>query len=100
VSGRLEIIVGLPAVKANPMDSVRFARHWFMYFLMVFVVITLLTEINYLNKALELFNTSMGRCGRFRLGIVRNSCSPIRHLSSVTPTYVMASLRRLHTADK
>lgn len=28
-----------------------------MYFLMGFVVITLLTEINYLNKALELFNT-------------------------------------------
>ena len=28
-----------------------------MYFLMGFVVITLLMEINYLNKALELFNT-------------------------------------------
>jgi hypothetical protein len=58
------------------MDSVRTARHWFMYFLMVFVVITLLTEINYLNKALELFNTSMGRCGRFRLGAVRTRAHP------------------------
>lgn len=34
-------------------------RHWFMYFLIGFVVCTLLTEINYLNKALELFNTAM-----------------------------------------
>ncbi|KAI5474543.1 tubulin beta-1 chain [Pseudohyphozyma bogoriensis] len=34
-------------------------KHWFMYFLLGFVVITLLTEINYLNKALELYNTSM-----------------------------------------
>ncbi|KAM0748503.1 DUF803-domain-containing protein [Meredithblackwellia eburnea MCA 4105] len=34
-------------------------KHWFMYFLLGFVVITLLTEINYLNKALELFNTAM-----------------------------------------
>ncbi|KAL7424519.1 hypothetical protein Q5752_000203 [Cryptotrichosporon argae] len=34
-------------------------KNWFFWFLFVFVVITLLTEINYLNKALELFNTSM-----------------------------------------
>lgn len=53
-------------------------KHWFMYFLLGFVIITLLTEINYvrlpsrsegsadtdtarqqLNKALELFNTAM-----------------------------------------
>lgn len=34
-------------------------KHWFLYVSLVFVVITLLTEINYLNKALELFNTSM-----------------------------------------
>ncbi|KAG1765384.1 magnesium transporter NIPA-domain-containing protein [Suillus placidus] len=31
--------------------------NWFIYFLMVFVVITLLTEIYYLNIALALFNT-------------------------------------------
>ncbi|CAG8487572.1 7690_t:CDS:2 [Paraglomus brasilianum] len=33
--------------------------HWFFYVLLVFVVATLLTEINYLNKALNLFNTAM-----------------------------------------
>ncbi|CAG8490822.1 8960_t:CDS:2 [Funneliformis mosseae] len=33
--------------------------HWFFYVLLAFVVITLLTEINYLNKALNLFNTAM-----------------------------------------
>ncbi|GFZ51023.1 hypothetical protein JCM24511_08781 [Saitozyma sp. JCM 24511] len=34
-------------------------KNWFFWFLFVFVVVTLLVEINYLNKALELFNTSM-----------------------------------------
>ncbi|ORY87443.1 magnesium transporter NIPA-domain-containing protein [Leucosporidium creatinivorum] len=34
-------------------------KHWFFWFLFGFVVITLLTEINYLNKALELYNTAM-----------------------------------------
>ncbi|KIR31612.1 hypothetical protein I352_05946 [Cryptococcus deuterogattii MMRL2647] len=34
-------------------------KNWFFWFLFVFVIVTLLTEINYLNKALELFNTSM-----------------------------------------
>ncbi|KAG9094448.1 hypothetical protein FRC06_010801 [Ceratobasidium sp. 370] len=34
-------------------------RNWFIYFLLVFVVITLLTEIYYLNVALALFNTAM-----------------------------------------
>ena len=33
-------------------------KHWFIYFLLAFVIITLLIEINYLNKALELFNTA------------------------------------------
>jgi len=37
--------------------------YWFMYFLLAFCVVTLLLEINYLNKALELFNTAMGPCG-------------------------------------
>lgn len=32
--------------------------YWFTYFLLAFVIITLLVEINYLNKALELFNTA------------------------------------------
>ncbi|GJJ69430.1 magnesium transporter [Entomortierella parvispora] len=33
--------------------------NWFIYFVIVFMVVTLLTEINYLNKALNLFNTAM-----------------------------------------
>ncbi|GAA5867009.1 hypothetical protein JCM8547_008407 [Rhodosporidiobolus lusitaniae] len=32
---------------------------WFLWFLLAFCVITLLLEVNYLNKALELFNTAM-----------------------------------------
>ncbi|KAJ7234003.1 magnesium transporter NIPA-domain-containing protein [Mycena rebaudengoi] len=32
-------------------------KHWFMYFLLGFVIITLLTEVYYLNVALALFNT-------------------------------------------
>jgi len=34
-------------------------KYWFIYFLIGFVICTLLTEINYLNKALELYNTAM-----------------------------------------
>ncbi|KAM0789325.1 hypothetical protein ACM66B_000161 [Microbotryomycetes sp. NB124-2] len=34
-------------------------KNWFFWFLVAFVVVTLLTEINFLNKALELFNTAM-----------------------------------------
>ncbi|KAG5643319.1 hypothetical protein DXG03_001203 [Asterophora parasitica] len=34
-------------------------KYWFMYFLLIFVVVTLLTEVYYLNKALALFNTAM-----------------------------------------
>lgn len=34
-------------------------KNWFIYFLLIFVVITLLTEIYYLNVALALFNTAM-----------------------------------------
>ncbi|TBU54897.1 magnesium transporter NIPA-domain-containing protein [Dichomitus squalens] len=34
-------------------------KNWFIYFLLVFVVVTLLTEIYYLNVALALFNTAM-----------------------------------------
>ncbi|GAA5881083.1 hypothetical protein JCM3774_003006 [Rhodotorula dairenensis] len=33
-------------------------KQWFMYFTLAFVVTTLLLEINYLNKALELFNSA------------------------------------------
>ncbi|KDN53195.1 DUF803-domain-containing protein [Tilletiaria anomala UBC 951] len=34
-------------------------KYWFIYFLLGFVIVTLVTEIIYLNKALELFNTAM-----------------------------------------
>jgi len=34
-------------------------KHWFIYFLMVFIAITLITEVYYLNVALALFNTAM-----------------------------------------
>ncbi|KAI0769439.1 magnesium transporter NIPA-domain-containing protein [Trametes elegans] len=34
-------------------------KHWFIYFLMVFVIVTLITEVYYLNVALALFNTAM-----------------------------------------
>ncbi|KAI0814787.1 magnesium transporter NIPA-domain-containing protein [Irpex lacteus] len=34
-------------------------KYWFTYFLLIFVVITLLTEIYYLNVALALFNTAI-----------------------------------------
>jgi hypothetical protein len=34
-------------------------NHWFIYVTIVFVICTLVTEINYLNKALNLFNTAM-----------------------------------------
>lgn len=34
-------------------------KHWFIYFLLIFVAITLITEIFYLNKALALFNTAL-----------------------------------------
>ncbi|KAI0028594.1 magnesium transporter NIPA-domain-containing protein, partial [Vararia minispora EC-137] len=37
----------------------QFNKTWFIYFLIVFVIATLLTEIFYLNKALALFNTAM-----------------------------------------
>ncbi|CCO32365.1 Magnesium transporter NIPA2 AltName: Full=Non-imprinted in Prader-Willi/Angelman syndrome region protein 2 homolog [Rhizoctonia solani AG-1 IB] len=33
--------------------------YWFIYFLLIFVIVTLLTEVYYLNVALALFNTAM-----------------------------------------
>ncbi|KAL8637686.1 MAG: hypothetical protein Q9228_005071, partial [Teloschistes exilis] len=34
-------------------------KHWFLYVLFVFVIVTLLTEIIYLNKALNIFNAAL-----------------------------------------
>ncbi|RXK40813.1 hypothetical protein M231_01872 [Tremella mesenterica] len=50
---------GLGASIVTSIQGDNQVKNWFFWFLFVFVVITLLTEINYLNKALELFNTSM-----------------------------------------
>ncbi|KAK0505271.1 magnesium transporter NIPA-domain-containing protein [Armillaria luteobubalina] len=46
-------------------------KHWFMYFLIAFVAVTLITEVFYLNKALALFNTDIN----------------VLTFSPVTPTY-------------
>ncbi|WVR09634.1 hypothetical protein IAU60_006707 [Kwoniella sp. DSM 27419] len=50
---------GLGASIVTSIQGNNQVKNWFFWFLFVFVVVTLLTEINYLNKALELFNTSM-----------------------------------------
>ncbi|KAH9988449.1 magnesium transporter NIPA-domain-containing protein, partial [Russula compacta] len=34
-------------------------KHWFIYFLLIFIAVTLVTEVFYLNKALAQFNTAM-----------------------------------------
>ncbi|CDO76062.1 hypothetical protein BN946_scf184696.g14 [Trametes cinnabarina] len=60
-------------------------KHWFIYFLMVFIAVTLVTEVYYLNVALALFNTGE------LLPFVRVPHGPysLRVPSSamVTPTY-------------
>ncbi|CAE6449023.1 unnamed protein product [Rhizoctonia solani] len=50
------LIGGLSSGKLTP--SSKFT-YWFIYFLLIFVIITLLTEVYYLNVALALFNTAM-----------------------------------------
>ncbi|PWN18184.1 DUF803-domain-containing protein [Microstroma glucosiphilum] len=49
-------------------------KNWFFYVLLAFVVVTLLSEIVFLNKALELFNTSMVTPAYF---VTFTSCSII-----------------------
>ncbi|EJF67189.1 hypothetical protein DICSQDRAFT_46933 [Dichomitus squalens LYAD-421 SS1] len=44
-------------------------KNWFIYFLLVFVVVTLLTEIYYLNVALALFNTGIATAGCVFVGL-------------------------------
>ncbi|KAF8759983.1 hypothetical protein RHS01_01368 [Rhizoctonia solani] len=58
-------------------------KNWFIYFLLVFVVVTLLTEIYYLNIALALFNTAMGG---FDLRYISSFLLQLIYLI-VTPTY-------------
>ncbi|KAK4700914.1 magnesium transporter, partial [Phenoliferia sp. Uapishka_3] len=59
-------------------------KHWFIYFLLGFVVLTLGIEINYLNKALELFNTAMGTA---QIKSCEDTSLANNRLSPVTPTY-------------
>ncbi|KAK4941861.1 hypothetical protein LTR10_018337 [Elasticomyces elasticus] len=61
------MIGGLSVVATQGLGSAIIAQangesqfnHWFLYVLLVFVVTTLLTEIIYLNKALNLFNAAL-----------------------------------------
>ncbi|KIP01259.1 hypothetical protein PHLGIDRAFT_97099 [Phlebiopsis gigantea 11061_1 CR5-6] len=46
------------AIVTSAMGDNQF-KHWFIYFLLVFIVVTLVTEVYYLNVALALFNTAM-----------------------------------------
>ncbi|TXT15810.1 hypothetical protein VHUM_00313 [Vanrija humicola] len=50
---------GLGAAIITSIQGDSQVKNWFFWFLWIFVTVTLLVEINYLNKALELFNTSM-----------------------------------------
>lgn len=52
-------ISGIGSAVVLTMQGENQFKHWFLYFLIAFVIITLVTEIIYLNKALELFNTAM-----------------------------------------
>lgn len=52
-------ISGVGSAVVLTIQGVNQFKHWFLYFLIAFVTVTLLTEIVYLNKALELFNTAM-----------------------------------------
>ena len=56
-------------------------KYWFIYFLLAFVTVTLVTEIIFLNKALELFNTGA-------------SLAPTPALSSYSRTFFSALLQR------
>ncbi|KAF9929644.1 hypothetical protein BGZ65_005705 [Modicella reniformis] len=47
------------AIVLNITKGIPQFNHWFIYVTMVFVVCTLIIEVNYLNKALNLFNTAM-----------------------------------------
>ncbi|TRM70311.1 magnesium transporter NIPA-domain-containing protein [Schizophyllum amplum] len=55
----VSVTTGLGAAIVTTAQGDSQFKYWFIYFLMGFVVITLLTEIYYLNVALALFNTAM-----------------------------------------
>ncbi|KAL0577853.1 hypothetical protein V5O48_004125 [Marasmius crinis-equi] len=55
----VSVTTGLGAAIITSIKGDNQFKYWFMYFLLVFVIVTLLTEVYYLNKALALFNTAM-----------------------------------------
>ncbi|KAF9263741.1 DUF803-domain-containing protein [Marasmius fiardii PR-910] len=55
----VSVTTGLGSAIVTSIQGDNQFKHWFLYFLLVFVVVTLLTEVFYLNKALALFNTAM-----------------------------------------
>ncbi|KAJ5368831.1 uncharacterized protein N7496_008591 [Penicillium cataractarum] len=59
--GGLSVVAtqGLGSAILAQIDGEEQFKHWFLYVLFVFVVCTLLTEIIYLNKALNLFNAAL-----------------------------------------
>ncbi|CAH1765187.1 3345_t:CDS:2 [Entrophospora sp. SA101] len=61
IIGSLSVVTtqGLGIAILKTIEGENQFTHWFTYFLIVFIVVTLLIEINYLNKALNLFNTAM-----------------------------------------
>ncbi|KAL6237315.1 hypothetical protein BDW75DRAFT_228820 [Aspergillus navahoensis] len=59
--GGLSVVAtqGLGAALLAQINGESQFKEWFMYVLLVFVVVTLLTEIIYLNKALNIFNAAL-----------------------------------------
>ncbi|TFY57684.1 hypothetical protein EVJ58_g6877 [Rhodofomes roseus] len=55
----VSVTTGLGAAIVTSVEGDNQFKHWFTYFLLGFIVITLVTEVFYLNKALALFNTAM-----------------------------------------
>jgi len=55
----VSVTTGLGAAIVTTVMGDNQFKHWFMYFLLLFITVTLVTEVLYLNKALALFNTAM-----------------------------------------
>jgi len=55
----VSVTTGLGAAIVTTAGGDNQFKHWFIYFLMIFVAVTLVTEVYYLNRALALFNTAM-----------------------------------------
>ncbi|OAX39726.1 DUF803-domain-containing protein [Rhizopogon vinicolor AM-OR11-026] len=55
----VSVTTGLGAAIVMTVMGANQFTHWFIYFLIAFVAVTLITEVYYLNVALALFNTAM-----------------------------------------